>query len=286
MKRLAILCAALAAGLGSAPALELTEEWRLGGFKSPESVIVDTANNRIIIGNMGTFGPDAGADGYLSLVSMEGELVESEWVTGLADPKGMAIVDGMLYVADSTGLVQVSIGDAAIVSTVPLEGAVFPNDAAADAGGAVYVSDLMGEAIYKVHDGVAERWLTDEALTLPNGLYVDGGRIVVGSMGRGMRPDFSTEAPGGLITVEISSKQVAAIAGASDLGGLDGVGKIGDTLITNVNSSGTLYGYVEGGTAESLIVLTPGAADLYTEGDRVLVPVIGSGELIALSAGE
>lgn len=286
MLRLATLCATLTVGSGAAQALEVTEDWRLGGFSSPESVIVDADNDRIIIGNMGAFGPDGGADGYLSLVSMEGELIEEQWVSGLMDPKGMAIVDGVLYVADSTGLVQISIEEASVISTISLEGAMFPNDTAADASGVVYVSDLMGEAIYRVQDGVAERWLTHEALTLPNGLFVDDGRIVVGSMGRGMRQDFTTEAPGGLISVDIGSGEVEAIAGASDLGGLDGVGKIGETIITNVNSSGTIYAYEDGGMAESLVVLSPGAADLYTVDNRIFVPVIGSGELIALSVGE
>ena len=120
--RLSLAIGLIAATTLGASAQTATESWRLGGLKMPESVIFDTANDRLIVGNMVTFGPDGGADGYLSIVSPDGKLVTEQWTTGLTDPKGMAIVGDSLFVADSNGL----------VTTHALEGAMFPNDVTTD----------------------------------------------------------------------------------------------------------------------------------------------------------
>ena len=188
----------LVAGTLSASAQTATEAWRLGGFKTPESVIFDKANNRLIIDNIGAFGPDGGTDGYLSIVSPEGKLVTEQWVTGLSDPKGMAIIGDSLFVADTTGLVEVKLSDGSIVATHPLEGAMMANDVATD-GTVIYVSDTFGQAIYRVEGGKAEKWLADEKLMSPNGLFIDGGQLLVGGLGSGLKEDFSVTTKGCLL---------------------------------------------------------------------------------------
>ena len=282
MTRLTMFTAALALALvttGAAQAQTATEAWRLGGLKMPESVIADAANGRLIVGNMATFGPDGGADGYLSIVSTDGKLVTEKWATGLVDPKGMAIVGTSLFVADPTGLIEISLADGSTIRTIALEGAVFPNDATTD-GTSVYVSDFLGSAIYKVTDGVAEKWLVDEALQTPNGLFVDGGALIVGSMGAGMKPDFTFETKGGLQSVDLATK---AITPTDTLGTamVDGVARVGDALVYDDNPAGTIISWADG-KATTLATLSPGAADLYAEGDMVYVPLTQTGELVAL----
>lgn len=278
----ATILAALTAGLLAATAAQAqtaTETWRLGGLKMPESVISDPANTRLIVGNMGTFGPDGGMDGYLSIVSPDGKLVTEKWVTDLMDPKGMAIVGGSLFVVDATGVVEVSLADGKTIRTIPLAGAVFPNDATTD-GSVVYVSDFMGHAIYKIVDGVAEQWLADPALASPNGLLIDGNALVVGSMGTGMKPDFSFETQGGIQSIDLASKAITA----TDTMGtamVDGVARVGEALIYDNNPAGTIISLV-GGKATTLATLSPGAADLYSDGNMVYVPLTQTGELVAL----
>jgi len=279
--RLSLAIGLLAAGTLSASAEGATESWRLGGLKMPESVIFDKANNRLIVGNMVTFGPDGGADGYLSIVSPDGKLVTEQWAVGLSDPKGMAIVGDTLFVADITGLVEVKLADGSIVATHALEGALFPNDVATD-GTAVYVSDLMGSAIYKVTGGVAEKWLTDEKLAAPNGLFIDGAALVVGSMGTGMKPDFTFDAKGGLQAVDLATKAITPFAGAMGVALTDGVARVGDALVFDDNPAGTVLSYA-GDKLTTLATLAPGAADLWAEGNVIYVPMTQTGELVALT---
>jgi hypothetical protein len=260
LQKLSLAAGLVLACIPSAMADGATEAWRLGGLKSPESVIFDKANNRLIVGNMVTFGPDGGADGYLSIVSPDGKLVTEQWAKGLSDPKGMAIVGDSLFVADSTGLVEIKLADGSVVATLALEGAQFPNDVTTD-GTSVYVSDMMGSAIYKVTGGVVEKWLSD------------------GSMGTGMKPDFSFETRGGLQAVDLASKAITQIA--MDTAYTDGVAKLGDKLIYDDNPAGAVLAFADG-KVSPLSTLSPGSADLWAEGDMIYVPLTQTGELVAL----
>lgn len=273
-------CTAALLAAGPARAQTATETWRLGGLKLPESVIFDQAGNRLIVGSMGAFGPDAGADGYLSVVSPEGAMVTEKWSTGLNDPKGMAIVGSSLYVADSNGLVEISLADGKIVTVHALPGAQFLNDVATD-GTNIYVSDIMAQAIFRLSNGVAENWLTSEALQTPNGLYVDGDSLIVGAMGTGMKPDFSFETKGGLLLVDIASKAITPFAGASEMSTTDGVARLGDRLIFDDNPNGVIYAYADD-KATSIATLAPGTADLWARGNMLYVPLTQTGELVAL----
>lgn len=279
--RLSLAIGLVAATILGASAQSATESWRLGGLKTPESVIFDQANNRLIVGNMVTFGPDGGADGYLSIVSPDGKLVTEQWTTGLSDPKGMAIVGDSLFVADSNGLVEVRLTDGSIVTTHALDGAMFPNDVTTD-GTDVYVSDLMGSAIFKLAGGTVEKWLTDEKLATPNGLFIDGKTLIVGSMGTGMKPDFTFDTKGGLQAVDLATKAITPLTGAMGIALTDGVARLGDNLVFDDNPAGTILAYAAD-KVTTLTTLAPGAADLWAEGNVLYVPLTQTGELVALT---
>ncbi len=273
------LIAALAT-TGAALAETATETWRLGGLKSPESVIADAANGRLIVGNMGVFGPDGGTDGFLSVVSMDGKLVTESFTTGLIDPKGMAIIGESLFVVDANGLVEVSLKDGTIIATHVLNGAMFLNDATTD-GKAVYVSDLAGQTVFRVEAGVSEVLLRDDSLTLPNGLFYINGSLLVGSMGVGLKPDFTVDTKGGIQVMDIGVKSVNQFAGAFGDYMVDGVEMVGDLFVFDDNPSGVIYTYSNDAVSK-LTTLAPGAADLFAQGDMVYVPLTQTGELVAL----
>lgn len=286
MKNLTLaLLAACAASSLALPALgmELTESWRLEGFQMPESVIYDTANERIIIGNMVAMGAEAGENGYLSLVSPDGEMVEEQWVTGLQDPRGMAIVDGQLFVADNMGFHIVSLDDGTLVETVTMQGAAFPNDVTADDDGNVYISDMFGQTIWRYADGEASIWFgPDDGITFPNGLFAHDGQIIVGSMGADMGENFTFGTPGGLYGVDGNATGLTPLDGATEIGAIDGVAAIGDIIVFNDNPTGTIYGWRDGDTVE-LATVGAGAADISAHESMVLVPQMQQGALIAMS---
>lgn len=284
---LALLAACAASSLAlPVSGMELTETWRLEGFQMPESVIYDAANDRIIIGNMVAMGAESGEDGFLSLVSPDGEMVEEQWVTGLQDPRGMAIVDDQLFVADNMGFHIISLADGSLAETVTMEGAAFPNDVTADEDGNVYVSDLFGQTIWRYADGEASIWFgPDDGMTFPNGLLAHDGQIVIGSMGADMGDNFTFGTPGGLYGVDMNAAGVTPLDGATEIGAIDGVAVIGDTLIFNDNPTGAIYGWRDAETVE-LANVGAGGADISAYDSIVLVPQMQQGALIALSLTE
>ncbi|AEQ53552.1 SMP-30/gluconolactonase/LRE family protein [Pelagibacterium halotolerans] len=289
MKNLSLaLLAACAASTLALPALgmELTETWRLEGFQMPESVIYDAANDRIVIGNMVAMGAEAGENGYLSLVSPDGEMVEEQWVTGLQDPRGMAIVEDQLFVADNMGFHIISLADGSLVETVTMEGAAFPNDVTADQDGNVYISDMFNQTIWRYADGAASIWFgPDEGMTFPNGLLAHDGQIIIGSMGADMGENFTFGTPGGLYGVDMDATDVTPLDGATEIGAIDGVAVIGDTIIFNDNPTGAIYGWQDDEAVE-LANVGAGGADISAYDSIVLVPQMQQGALIALSLTE
>src|SRR5690606_36774122 len=71
-----------------------------------------------------------------------------KWVEGnLHAPKGMALLDGKLYVTDINEVKIIDVASATIEKTMAVKGAVFLNDVATD-GQQVYFSDTRAGNIY------------------------------------------------------------------------------------------------------------------------------------------
>lgn len=122
------------------------ESWTVGGFNMPESAIFDAPRDRIIlstiIGNPG----EADGEGSIVLLSPDGEVIDSDWATGLDAPKGMAIVGDILLVADLTRLHEIDLVTGQIRRSLDLPEAVFLNDITSD-NETAYITDMLADTI-------------------------------------------------------------------------------------------------------------------------------------------
>ncbi|TPL45382.1 ATP/GTP-binding protein [Mesorhizobium sp. B2-4-6] len=281
MKRLIASTIVATIAVSAAQAGEL---WRATGFQQPESALVDAAHNRMVVSNIAGNPGDADGNGYLSLLSMDGKVIARHWVDGMDAPKGMAIASGRLYAADITKVRVVDLASGRLVETIDVPGAVFLNDMTQDSAGKVYVSDMLADTIYRIDGDRPELFVKDALLASPNGVFADGGRLIVASWGKGInKTDFSTAEPGGLLSVDLATKKVAPLPGAQEFADLDGVLAIGDTIYATAYLTGTLYSYKPGGAPEAVARFKPGSADIGTDGKRIFVPLMGEGEVVALS---
>ncbi|MER8420896.1 SMP-30/gluconolactonase/LRE family protein [Mesorhizobium sp. M1329] len=270
-------------GIAAAPAVQAAELWRAGGLEQPESALFDAAGKRIIISNIVGNPGDADGNGYLSVLSMDGKMVTQHWTDGMDAPKGMAIADGKLYVADITHVRVVDLASGKLASTIDVPNAVFLNDMTADASGKVYVTDMLADTIYRIDGDRPELFVRDAALASPNGIFADGGRLIVASWGKGIKSDFSTAEPGGLLSVDLATKAIASLPGAEKFANLDGVVVIGGSVYATAYMTGTLYRYKAGGTPQVAATLKPGSADIGTDGrSTIFVPLMNDGEIAAL----
>jgi sugar lactone lactonase YvrE len=250
-----------------------TEVWRLDGFATPESVVHDAARGLLYVSNIAGEALERNAAGFLSIVSLDGEMVRRDWVTGLNAPKGLALHGTTLYVADLDRLVAIDVEAGTVAGSWPVEGAEFLNDPAVTEDGRVFVTDMGRHAIYALEGAAMVLWLEDEALQHPNGLRADGDRLVVAPWGQDMQEDFTTLVGGHLLTVDIGTREIAPLGSGAPVGNLDGLEPDGDGnwLATDWIAGGLLRIRPDG-SHEQVIDLPMGSADhAYIPGERLAV---------------
>ena len=106
-------------------------------------------------------------------------IIEREWVKGLNAPTGLALYERTLYAADVDELVEINAASGEIVKRYPAKGAIFLNDVAVGEDGTVYASDTPMNTIWRLKDGAFEPWLANDTLNGPNGLIVQGDKLIV-----------------------------------------------------------------------------------------------------------
>ncbi|MCI4661313.1 MAG: hypothetical protein MRY63_05750 [Neomegalonema sp.] len=270
---------ALLAAPATAQELPAPAVWELHGFEAPESVLVDTQRNRLIVSNINGHPGAVDGNGYLSLASLDGKMIEQHWVEGLDAPKGMAISGDALLVADLTQLVVIDLPSGTITARLAPEGAVFLNDATTAADGSIFVSDFVGGAIYRYADGAVSEWLRAPDLHHPNGLLAEGGTLLIGSWGQDMQADFSTLVPGKVLAADLRSKVLRDYEGSDFTGNVDGLVRLAGDLVISDWISGKLT--VEKSDGAEQLSLRPGLADIGGAGTLVFAPFMNDGAIAA-----
>ncbi len=161
----------------------ITEVWRSDTLlMTPESAIYDRARNVIYVSNLNFEPRMKDGNGFISILSAEGEILNLHWITGLSSPKGLAIVGDTLYTADVDEVVAMDINQGKIIRRMPVAGAGMLNDITSDSEGNLYISDSDAGKIHFYGKGLLTEWLT-EGLKGPNGLLAEEGRLLVASQG-------------------------------------------------------------------------------------------------------
>jgi sugar lactone lactonase YvrE len=168
-----------------------------------------------------------------------------------------------------------------IKTRVAIPEAKFLNDVACD-GAKVYVSDMMGNKIYMVADGKASV-AAEGDLEFPNGLLVDGTRLIIGGWGSQPKADFTTDVPGHIFAYDMATKKKTLIT-KKPIGNIDGLESdgAGGYLATD-NLKGTLLHVAPNGDFKVLRQLKAGAADIgfATTAKILLVPQMGDSQVVA-----
>jgi sugar lactone lactonase YvrE len=275
------LAAPLAACGGSD---EPTKLWEASGLQNPESALPDTAGGVIYVSNVAGGPADKDGNGYISKLSLDGKVTTEKWVTGLDAPKGLALAGGKLYVADIDQLVEIDMATGAITARHPAAGSKFMNDTVADSEGRIYASDTGGNAIWRLENGTFEKWLESPDLKGPNGLLIEGDKLVVAGWGIDMQPDFSTKTPGNLLTVNLADKTIANLGNGTPVGNLDGLEAFdADSFIVTDWMAGKVFQISRSGDAKVLLSLGQGNADLNFNRDTrtAIVPLMVEGKVVA-----
>jgi hypothetical protein len=167
------------------------------GFRTPESVLHDTAADTYLVSNVG--GPTAADelaqddDGFISRVAPDGRVLDLRWIDGastrvrLDSPHGMGVSGDTLYAADLTAVRRFDRRTGAPRGAIPIPGTTFLHDLAIGPDGSVYVTDTGltaspdgtsyvptgTDAVYQIkRDGTVRTVSAGTGLGNPNGVTV------------------------------------------------------------------------------------------------------------------
>jgi hypothetical protein len=218
---------------------ELAQQWSIDGFDAPESVAFDGERHVLYVSNVNGEGDAKDGNGYISRLSLDGEVLDRRWLTGLDGPKGLAIRGDRLYATDITDLVEIDLRRGAIIARHPVPGAKFLNDALVLTDGGVLISDSANARIHLWRDGRMSVWLEDPELRSINGLLREPGRLIVTTM------------QGKLLAVDWKTRAIRTLA--HDIGDGDGVVALGGDRYLVGEWPGRLFHVAADGSIETLV---------------------------------
>jgi hypothetical protein len=265
--------------------------WTLtGDFASPESAYYHAGSNAIFVSSINGQILEKDGNGYISRLSPDGKMVNAKWVTGLNAPKGIRSLGNTLWVTDIDEVVAIEIATAQVTARVKVEGAQFLNDLATALDGTVYASDSGLARIYAVKDGKSSVFVEGaDQVDVPNGLLVDGTRLILGTIGvsgaRGARPGRGAGPPpsGHLYAFDLKTRQRTQLT-MDPVGGIDGIepdGR-GGLLITDVIGA-RLLRVAASGQTRVLAKFSGGGADFGYIGSKqiAVVPFLAANSVAA-----
>ncbi len=194
---------------------------QITGLQNPQNFLADATGTSYFISNANG-DPDAkDNNGFITKLDQEGKVINPRFIQGgeggtvLHAPKGMAIVNGLLYVADldtlrtfdlATGQPKATISVAALHDP---KAATPPglSDLAASAAGILYATDTAANTIYAIdltHNHAVRILVQSDSLAGPRGIAVHPktGHLIVGSWHKGKIFDV---APDGATTELVSN---------------------------------------------------------------------------------
>lgn len=252
----------------------------VAGFEMPESALVLPAQGQIVVSNIKGSPMEADGNGYLSLLDLDGTVIDASWVSGLDAPKGMAQLGDELLVTDLTRVHVIDVHTGQLKQSIAVEDAVFLNDVSASADQA-WISDMLGHGIFTYKEGAVELALKSDEIQHPNGLLYQDGALIVGTWGQGMRDDFSTEVPGQLLKVHLDDFAIEPLT--TPFANLDGVVPMGDGWIVNDWLTGHIYEVSAQGEVSDVAQYTAGLADISKFENTLYLPLMFGGTLETLT---
>jgi len=248
-----------AAPAAATPVWSVTE-----GMDSPESAFFDPASGFVFVSQIGGQAAARDGNGRISKLRPDGSVVDASWVkSGLNAPKGLRVFRGRLYAADLDEVVGIDVGDGRVTSRVKVDiggDGKFLNDLDIASDGTIYTSDSFGNRIFAIKDGRVSLFFEGDAILLPNGVLVDGRRLIVASDGRPARGGPGT--PARLVAIDLRSKQLRQI-NTDAIGTPDGVEKDGHGgyLVSDV-AGGRLIQVAANGSVKVLRQIASSSADI------------------------
>ena len=219
------------------------------GLLNVESIVYDKSKNVLYTSNGEDYKP--GVSGFISKISLNGEVENLHWVSNLNRPTGMAIKDSILYVADVNALLAINTNTAEVISRYkePIANSGL-NDVTVSENGEGYVSASFRHAVFVLKNDSLRQWKQDtNKLEWANGVFAGKKQIVVGGLN--------------LSSISMETKEIKLFDLNPNIKDFDGITSdgLGGYFLTTVENSG-LFHMNNTGTITELMREAPYFGDL------------------------
>lgn len=258
-----ILTSILLMSLLSCNTTSISENWvSPEGLQVTESVYFDANSGDIYVSNINGKPKERNSKGFISKLTIEGELQELKWATGLNAPKGMGVFNRELYVTDIDTVHIINMDTGSIKESITIPEAKFLNDIVVDETGVVYISDTGASKIYSMKNHITVTWLELSEYKKPNGLLIKDGMLLAGTAA-------------GLVSINPETKDQTLIIPLD--GGIDGLKSIDENRFVVSDWKGKIQ-IIEAGMEAQLVRDTTdqkiNAADFeyFSKSNALLIP--------------
>jgi len=256
------------------------------GFEAPESVLKN--GDKIFVSNIGGTQPNPMAkdgNGFISELSADGKIVQQKFQkTTLNGPKGLAVMNDVVYVADIDRVVGFNINSGEQVFELNIPGAAFLNDLCNAGNNMLAVSESMQGKIYLIN---IENKTSAFAGSIAgaNGVTYDEKTKQLFACGMGAQMNGA----GKLYVKDINSKDtVFTELPNSPTGVFDGLEMMDDDhllvsdWISFNSDNGRLVVYDLKNHASTIYSVEAGPADIYYDrtSDKVYIPQMPKNKII------
>ncbi|HHY48841.1 MAG TPA: SMP-30/gluconolactonase/LRE family protein, partial [Alphaproteobacteria bacterium] len=186
-----------------------------------------------------------------------------------------------LYVAGIEEVVEIDLATGEVKTRHAIPGASFLNDVAVAEDGTIYATETMQGKIYAIAGGEASEFVADPALAGANGIVIDGGRLLVATLGD-ISGGFEKLQPSNVKAVDIATRTVTDFGSAEPIGSLDGIERLDGKVQVTDNGGGRLVEVSEDGTITVVGETGAGSADheFVASENLVVIPLLQSNEVV------
>lgn len=253
------------------------------GFASPESVYA--TSDSVFVSNLGKeVKPlEKDNDGFIIKMSKDGKVLGK--ISNLNAPKGMGVVDNVLYATDIDTIKGFDLKTQKQIFSLPIKGAIFLNDIATKGKNTLYVSDTGSGKVYEINlkkKSYQEFIAIDSAKYGggPNGLLVEGNTLWV------VTYDPSQKVEGQVLKINLKNKKVEEFSKAR--GFMDGIAVDEDkNLLVSAwgnNLAGVVYQISSKGEASTLpIRQVKGCADIFYKDGVLWIPAMIENKVLKIT---
>ncbi|WP_051347105.1 SMP-30/gluconolactonase/LRE family protein [Thiomicrorhabdus chilensis] len=170
------------------------------GFATPESMEYYADEDVYLVANINGSPFAKDDNGFISKVTPDGQVSELKWLDGESEetalnaPKGMAILNHRLYIADIDRIRVFSLPDGQQLTDIPVAGSTFMNGLSVAGENSLYATDSGmapgfkpsgTDALYRIATDGQVQQLRSGSLGHPNGVIADGENIIMVTLGSG-----------------------------------------------------------------------------------------------------